>query len=99
MLHGYSIINGKPHQNNGAEFYGVDPATGSKLEPVYRSAGPEEVDLAANLAADAFATLIKLSGKEKARFLRHIADGLEAIKPELVERANRETALPAARLQ
>ena len=35
----------------------------------------------------------------KARFLRHIADGIEAIVPELVERANRETALPEARLK
>ena len=99
MLQGYSIINGKAHQNDGAEFWGVDPTTGSRLEPVYHSAGPDEVDLAANLAWDAFATYSRLSGREKAHFLRHIADGVEVIKSEIVDRAHRETALPVARLQ
>lgn len=99
MLLGYSIIDGKSLQRGGAEFAGMEPATGAGLDPVYHSAVAEDIDLAANLAAEAFVTLSKLSGQEKARFLRHIADGLEAIKPELVARAHRETALPEARLQ
>lgn len=99
MLLGYSIVNGMPTEKGGAEFAGVDPATGARLDPVYHSSVAEDVDLAANLAADTFATFSKLSGKERARFLRSIADGIEAIKPELVDRAHRETALPVARLQ
>ena len=99
MLQGYSIIDGKPRPSSGAEFAGFETATGAKLDPVYHSATAEDIDLAANLAGDASAVLNKLSGKEKARFLRHIADGIEAIKPEIVARANKETALPEARLQ
>jgi len=99
MLQGYSIIDGKPRQSNGAEFAGIETATGARLDPVYHSATAEDIDLAANLAGDAFAVLSKLTGKEKARFLRHIADGIEAIKPEIVARAQKETALPEARLQ
>ncbi|HEX4757115.1 MAG TPA: aldehyde dehydrogenase (NADP(+)) [Terracidiphilus sp.] len=99
MLFGHSIINGKPQEAGGAEFAGIDPTTGARLDPVYHGAGAEEVDLAANLAQEAFAVYSKLPGKEKARFLRHIADGLEAIKGEIVERAHRETALPEGRLQ
>jgi NADP-dependent aldehyde dehydrogenase len=99
MLQGYSIIDGKPRQSNGAEFVGFETATGTRLEPSYHAATTEDIDLAANLAGEAFAFLSKLSGKEKAHFLRHIADGIEAIKPEIVARANQETALPEARLQ
>jgi 2,5-dioxopentanoate dehydrogenase len=99
MLLGHSIINGKPRESNGAEFAGIDPTTGARLEPVYHSAGPEDVGLAANLAEEAFAVYSKLPGNEKARFLRHIAQGIEAIKAELVDRAHRETALPEGRLQ
>jgi alpha-ketoglutaric semialdehyde dehydrogenase len=99
MLLGHSIINGKPREVGGAEFAGIDPTTGAQLDPVYHGAGAEDVDLAANLAEEAFEVYSKLPGKEKARFLRHIANGLEAIKAEIVDRAHRETALPEVRLQ
>jgi len=59
----------------------------------------DDVDLAARLADDAFATYGKLSGAEKAKFLRQIAAGIEAIAAELVDRAHHETALPVPRLQ
>jgi len=99
MLQGYSIIDGKPRQSGGAEFVGFETATGAKLEPAYHSATAEDIDLAANLAGEASAVLGKLSGEQRAQFLRHIADGIEAIKPEIVARAHQETALPEARLQ
>jgi len=99
MLHGRLILNGELREGSGAAFAGVDPATGERLDPLYRSASSEEVDLAANLADEAFAIYGKLSGREKGRFLRHIAAGIESIVPELVARAHRETALPEKRLQ
>src|SRR3974390_1334188 len=99
MLQGYSIIDGKPRPSSGAEFVGFETPTGARLDPIYHSATAEDIDLAANLAGDAFSVLSKLSGKEKARFLRHIADGIEAIKPEIVARAHKETALPESRLR
>ncbi|MGO8760347.1 MAG: aldehyde dehydrogenase (NADP(+)) [Terracidiphilus sp.] len=98
-LRGNSIIGGESRQGAGATFYGVNPATGERLEPVYRCASIADLNLAADLAWEAFDVYGKLSGREKARFLRHIADGIEAIVPDLVERANRETALPEARLK
>jgi len=98
-LHGYSIIGGESRDGDGATFHGFDPATGERLEPIYRCASLADLNLAADLAEEAFEMYGKLSGREKARFLRRIADGIEAIVPELVERANRETALPEARLK
>ena len=99
MLLGYSIVNGEPTKGAGATFNGFDPATGARLEPPFHSASDEDVDLAANLAGEAFAIYGKLSGRKKGRFLRHIAAGIDGIAAELVERAHRETALPEKRLQ
>jgi NADP-dependent aldehyde dehydrogenase len=98
-LRGYSIIGGHSIEGNGTPFHGVDPAKGEQLEPVYHCASIADLNRAADLAEDAFVPFRKLSGRERGRFLRHIADGIEAIVPELVERANRETALPEARLK
>jgi len=97
-LQGGSIVNGESRPGSGAAFYGFDPAAGARLEPVYHCASIKDLNLAADLAEEAFATYGKLPSREKARFLRGIADGIEAIVPELVERAHRETALPEARL-
>ena len=99
MLLGQSILNGVAHQGTGAAFQGFDPAAGTHLDPVYGSASVDDVDLAARLADDAFGVYSKLSGAEKAKFLRHIAADIEAITAELVERAHSETALPKPRLQ
>ena len=49
MLLGYSLINGEPHEGNGATFAGVDPMTGVDLEPAYHYAPVEDVDLEAVL--------------------------------------------------
>lgn len=99
MLQGFSIINGEPRQGNGVTFAGVDPATGAALDPAYHCATLEELNLAADLAEEAFVSYSKLAGKDKAVFLRHIAAGIESIAVELVERAHRETALTEARLK
>jgi len=99
MLLGHSIIDGETRQGIGAAFNGFDPTAGARIEPEYRSASIDDVHEAANLASEAFARYSKLSGKEKGRFLRHIAAGMEAIAPELVDRARRESALPEKRLQ
>src|SRR5580698_5009409 len=99
MLQGYSIIEGKSRQSNGATFAGIDPASGARLEPDYHCASLDELDDAAGLATDAFAVFSKVSGRERARFLRHIAAGIESKAAEIVERAHRETALPEARLK
>jgi len=93
------LINGESRTGAGSAFAGFEPATGTRLEPAYHSASSEDVDLAANLAGEAFAVYSKLSGRKRAEFLRHIAAGIEGIAVELVDRARRETALPEARLK
>jgi 2,5-dioxopentanoate dehydrogenase len=97
-LTGFSFLGRRRSAHEGAGFQATNPQTGQTLAPVFHSAGPAEVNEAAELAAEAFATYSQVSGKAKAAFLRRAADGLDAHKQELAERAHLETALPMPRL-
>jgi NADP-dependent aldehyde dehydrogenase len=99
MLLGQSIINGEPKQGSDGSFSGVDPASGVQLNPVYSSASLEDLERAAGLAEEAFAVYSRTTARERAHLLRRIAEGLEGIAAEVVERANKETGLPEARLR
>jgi NADP-dependent aldehyde dehydrogenase len=83
----------------GGEFRAVNPQSGDLLEPRFTSSAIEDVDAAAQAAEQAFQVYRRLSGRERARFLRSIADGLEAATGDLAARAQLETALPQPRLQ
>jgi NADP-dependent aldehyde dehydrogenase len=97
-LTGLSFIGSQRGSRDGSRFQAFAPQTGDPLQPVYRSATTQELDRAAKLAAEAFATYSQTSGKTRASFLRRIADGLEAHRDELAQRAHLETALPMPRL-
>ena len=99
MLLGYSIVDGEALKTEAGSFKGLNPSTGETLEPAFHYATLDDLDHAADLADEAFASYSKLSGTEKGKFLRHIAAGIEAIADTLVARANQETGLPEARLK
>ncbi len=98
-LTGQSIIGYQRGGNTGELFYAFDPAAGEELKPPFYSASPAEIGKAAQLAAASFQTYRQLMGGERATFLRRIAGNLEDLGETLVERATRETALPAARIR
>lgn len=99
LINGVSLIAGQPASTNGAAFRAINPQTGEQLAPQFFSAKAGDVDRACRAAAEAFAEYSRTSGRERARFLRRIADNLDASSADLVARAQLETALPAARLQ
>lgn len=98
-LAGRSLIGRDLGSTGGTAFYGVNPATGEKLEPAFYSASAEEIDRATNLAADAFHATQKIGGRERAAFLRRIAENLTADDEAIIARANLESGLPLPRLQ
>lgn len=98
-LTGASLIAGEQSNTGGAEFRAVNPETGEMLDPPFVAATAADVDRAANTAHRAFEQYGYFSGRERAQFLRAIADGLDARSSELAARAGLETALPQARLQ
>lgn len=99
MLQGQSIIAGESRTGAGAEFSGVNPATGDRLAPAFKSATLKNAAEAPSLAAEAFFSYSKVPAKLRAQFLRHIAIGLEGSSEELVNRAHLETGLPLTRLR
>ncbi|MEX2171233.1 MAG: aldehyde dehydrogenase (NADP(+)) [Pirellulales bacterium] len=100
-LDGLSMIAGRASagESRSDEFSAVNPATGEVVPPVYRSATLEQVGQAADAADEAFASYRNLPGKQRATFLRAIANNIEALSGALVERVNRETGLPETRVR
>lgn len=98
-LSGRSIIGFRDNADAVEHFYGVNPASGQRIEPGFSPATPQEVELSAQLASEAFAVYGRASGKARGAFLRAIAAKLDSAVEELIDRANQESALPKPRLQ
>lgn len=96
---GKSFIGFREGAQGKTTFRAFNPATGEALDPEFQAATPDEVDLAARLAAEAFVTYRELPGAKRAEFLNKIASNIEAILEPLVARASLETALSKPRLQ
>jgi NADP-dependent aldehyde dehydrogenase len=99
QIMGISLVGEQDCEAGGSAFRAINPANGQELEPRFYSASATDIDRAANLAADAFLPFGALTGRERASFLRRIAEELTDIGAKLVERANLETGLPLPRLQ
>ena len=97
-LTGLSFIGSKRGSRDGASFQAFAPQTGEPIQPVFRSATPQELERAARLATEAFGSYSETAGKTRAAFLRRIAAGFESHREELAQRAHLETALPMPRL-
>lgn len=98
-LKGCSIVAGRHANGSGLPFHAVRPDSGASLEPAYLSAGPGEVNAAAQAARDAFQDFGYSKGKVRGTFLRAIAKGLESRADEFVARTPQETGLPEARVR
>ena len=98
-LAGRSLIGLREGSGTGEPAFATNPATGARLQPGFVPATAQEVDRAVHLAAQAFETYQRVSGRDRGAFLRAIAAKIESIAAEIVERAQQETALPQARLQ
>jgi len=98
-LKGTSIIGFNRGSSGNRTLTGFNPASGVALAPTFYAASAAEVDLAAKLARLAFASFSRTSGKTRAKFLREIAENIEALGDVLVQRATQETGLPEGRIQ
>lgn len=96
-LTGQNIIGFNNYSAGTVAFDALNPVTGDILGPIFYNATAEELAMATDLAEDAFAIYRKKSGKEKAQFLRNIANEIEAISEILTDRFTSETGLPVGR--
>ena len=97
LLTGRSIIGSERGNQAQQTFRAFDPQTGDAVEPDFYSATLDELNRAAELADGARIRFGNTSGAARAKFLRSIADNIEALGDTLIERATLETALPNAR--
>ena len=97
-LTGLSFIGSQRGTRDGSGFQAFAPQTGEPLQPVFRSATPQDLERAAQLASEGFPAYSQTTGKIRAAFLRRIAGALESHREELAQRAHLETALPMPRL-
>jgi len=95
MLHGKHLIVGEWVQ--GSQSFSNMPTEGPADS--FAVGQPEHIDRAARGAEAAFASYGQSSRKERAAFLRRIADEIEARGAEITAIGTRETGLPAARLE
>lgn len=98
-LHGHSLIAGEITPGTKGTAHGINPATNDKLEPAYSLISEEQLKSATEAAADAFESFSALDPEHHARFLEAIAENIEAIGDELIERTATETGLGLDRLR
>lgn len=79
-------------------FQAYDPATGALFGEGFSKGTKEDAEAACARAAEAFPIYAALPLEQRAGFLDAIADEIEALGDELIERGSRETGLPIARL-
>ena len=97
-LTGENII-GYSRGAKGTKFRTENPATGELIPNEFFTATTSEVDEAMEKAASAFAIYKNIGGKERAAFLRDIADELTASAETLTPMAMAESGLPEARIK
>lgn len=99
MIKGHNYIGNKASAKGDQKLISYKPETVESFDEDFRAATPEEVDAAVQLATEAFKTFRQTTSKERANFLRAIADEIMALDMALVKRAMAETALPEARIK
>ena len=92
-LTGTSIIGCARGAKTGKTFRAFDPVTGETVGPDFYSASLDELEDAAELARQAKLPFGNTAGRERARFLRLIADNIESLGDKLLNRASLESGL------
>lgn len=97
-ISGKSLIGFEESANNRITFKAKDPNTNREIEPAFHEAEPDEIRRAIEKAETAFSFFQQKSQVERALLLEAIADEIEALGDQLINRCMQETALPEARL-
>ncbi|MBI6908171.1 aldehyde dehydrogenase (NADP(+)) [Pseudomonas palleroniana] len=97
-LTGSMLIGQHAVYGNREAIRAINPATDRPLEPAYHGGSGEHVERACALAWAAFDTFRETSLEARASFLESIAEHIEALGDELIERAVAETGLPPQRI-
>lgn len=96
-LHGRHLLGSERSALGTSTYTGVDPTTGSALDPIYTDATSDEIEQAVALAQAAHPAFEQAGRARRADLLERIADEIETLGDTLLARMHAETALPLAR--
>lgn len=99
QINGHMIIGKKEVFGNAGTYKAIDPSTKNEIEPAFGLASNNDIELACNLAQNAFDQFRSTSPEQRAIFLEQIAEEILALGSTLIGRAAQETGLPIARLE
>lgn len=97
-LSGKIIVAGKQRETRGGTVAAVSPLNGAALPAEFYQATAEDVRESGEVAARAWRPFRQKASAERARFLEAIADNIEALGDELIDRCHLESGLPHGRL-
>lgn len=98
-LHGKNFIGSRLSGLGNESYSAINPIDDKVLDGNFCIATTEEIHHCCQLAEEAFQVYRNVSGKDRAAFLRLIADNIIGLGEVLVERCVAETGLPEARIQ
>ncbi len=98
-LTGELLIGHSARRGTNGEIFGLDAATGEKLQTGFGGATLDDLEQAASLAAAAFRPYRETSLEARAKFLEAIAQNILDIGDELIERCVKESGLPRGRIE
>src|SRR5262249_19000163 len=98
-FHGKNIIGFELSAEGAETFQGYNPREGQSFNGYFHEATTGEVDRALNLAELATASLRQLGAERMAKFLVTLREGILKLDEQLIEVADRETALGTDRLR
>ncbi|WP_072804727.1 aldehyde dehydrogenase (NADP(+)) [Rhodococcoides yunnanense] len=93
------LIGGAARTGEGDAIEAIDPSSGETLGPTFHYATTKDVQDATRLADEAFDTYRRTTSEARALFLESIADNIDALGDELIDRASAESGLSRVRLQ
>ncbi|MDB4510138.1 aldehyde dehydrogenase family protein, partial [Akkermansiaceae bacterium] len=85
-LTGHSFIGNSRSTESSDTFTATNATTGEALEPTFYSATTDDLEKAVSLATVAFQTYSKIEPKTRAKFLRNIAEKINAAGPDITPR-------------
>ncbi|MEN8774322.1 MAG: aldehyde dehydrogenase (NADP(+)) [Akkermansiaceae bacterium] len=98
-LTGYSFIGNSRATESSDYFTASNASTGEALEPTFYSATTNDLQKAVSFATEAFQTYSKIDPKTRAKFLRTIAEKINAAGSDITPRMMAEAGLPEPRCE
>ena len=98
MIHGKNAIGFDLSAEGSVTFQTFSPVNLQELPGIFVQATLKEMEMAVSKAVVAYEHYKRKSGKERAAFIRAIADEIELLGSSLIERACAESGLPEARI-